>query len=148
MERIFRRKNNIQSKSTVAAKTGFPPFARRSLPSGNSGVPIRAASPVVRESAHENKRFLRKQKPQHAKHAGIRAASPAVRGSAQKTVSKLPEFSKKIAKKRTKVLEKLHLFRKLSKICLSKNEKPKICGFYSLFFFKKFVLRLKKCFFI
>ena len=73
MEHIFHRKNNFQSKITVVSKTGFPPFAIRSLPSGNSGVPIRAISPVVRISAHVNKRVLRKQKPQHApacKHPG------------------------------------------------------------------------------
>ena len=43
---------------------------------------------------------------------------------------------KRIAKKRTKMLKKMSLFRNLSKICPEKNAKPKICGFYSLFFAK------------
>ena len=137
MERIFLKKKSFPAIIVqLPQKNGFPPFARRSLPSGNSGVPIRAASPAVRFSAHENKRVLRKQKPQHAsacKHPGYKPVRAQKR---TQNCVKNTRISKRIAKKRTKMLKKMSLFRNLSKICPEKNAKPKICGFYSLFFAK------------
>jgi len=71
----------LQKKSFFVHKKHIPEFPaiRPSLcahcRSGNSGAPFRATSPVVRFSAHVNKRVLRKQKPQHAtacKHPGYK----------------------------------------------------------------------------
>ena len=132
MERNFLKRKVFRLNRPVAAKTGFPPFASRSLPFRQ----LRGSNPGCKPG-RARKRTRKKDGFCGSKSRSMRSmqARPCAEAHT-KTVSKLSEFSKKIAKKRTKVLKKLHLFRKLSKICLSKNEKPKICGFYSLFFSK------------
>ncbi len=137
MERIFRRKNNIQSKSTVAAKTGFPPFARRSLPSGNSGVPIRAASPVVRGSAHEKKTGFAQAKAaacEACKHPGCKP------GRARKRTRKLyqnyPNFQKKLQKSGQKCSKNCICSENCPKSACQKMKNRKFAVF-TVYFFSK-----------
>ena len=77
MERIFLKKKSFPAIIVqLPQKPAFHPSLGAHCRSGNSGVPGRATSPVVRKCAHENKRVLRKQKPQHApacKHPGYKS---------------------------------------------------------------------------
>ena len=67
MERIFLKKKSFPAIIVqLPQKPAFHPSLGAHCRSGNSGVPIRATYQNVRKCAHENKRVLRKQKPQHA----------------------------------------------------------------------------------
>ena len=86
MERNFLKRKVFRLNRPVAAKTGFPPFARRSLPPATPGFQSGLQARSCAEAHTKKNGFCASKSRSMRKHASIRAASPAVRGSAQFTV--------------------------------------------------------------